>query len=167
MALVEFMVAITIGTLVVAAMMSVFAFSGRSFAAMANYTDLDKQSRNALDRMSREIRKTISLTSFATNQLVLKDFDNTPLTYSYNPQSRKLTRTKETSTEELLKECDTFTFSIYQRNPIGGTYDQYPTATPATCKLIQMKWVCSRTILGAKVNTESVQSAKVVIRNEQ
>ena len=30
-------------------------FGGRSFVAMANYVILDQQSRNALDRMSKEI----------------------------------------------------------------------------------------------------------------
>jgi hypothetical protein len=33
-------------------------------------------------------------------------------------------------------------------------------------KLVQVTWVCSRSILGKKVNTESVQSAKVVIRKQ-
>ena len=57
-------------------------------------------------------------------------------------------------------------FSLYQRNPINGTYDQYPTANPDTCKLVQLSWICSRNILGKKANTESVQSAKVVIRKQ-
>ena len=36
---------------------------------------------------------------------------------------------------------------------------------PAICKLVSVSWRCSRTILGQKVNTESVQTAKIVIRN--
>jgi len=28
-----------------------------------------------------------------------------------------------------------------------------------------VSWKCSRTILGAKINTESVQTAKIVLRN--
>ncbi|MBI4659259.1 MAG: hypothetical protein HY735_10495, partial [Verrucomicrobia bacterium] len=55
---------------------------------------------------------------------------------------------------------------IYQRNPIGGTYDQYPTGAASTCKLVQLRWICSRKILGVAKNTESVQSAKVVIRKQ-
>ena len=30
-----------------------------------------------------------------------------------------------------------------------------------------MTWKCSRTILGQKANTESVQTAQVVLRNKQ
>jgi hypothetical protein len=66
----------------------------------------------------------------------------------------------------LLEQCDYLKFSIFQRNPIGGTYDQYPAATPATCKLVQLTWICSRPIVGSGKNTECVQSAKVVIRKE-
>jgi hypothetical protein len=31
--------------------------------------------------------------------------------------------------------------------------------------MIDVSWKCSREILGAKINTESVQTAKIVIRN--
>ena len=34
------------------------------------------------------------------------------------------------------------------------------------CKLIAVSWVCSRTILGSKMNTESVQTAKIIIRKQ-
>ena len=34
------------------------------------------------------------------------------------------------------------------------------------CKLVDLNWRCSRQILQQKVNTESVQTAKIVIRNE-
>ena len=38
------------------------------------------------------------------------------------------------------------------------------TATGA--KLIKLNWTCSRTILGQAVNTESVQTAKIVMRKQ-
>ena len=68
--------------------------------------------------------------------------------------------------EPLLIECDYLHFGIFQRNPVGGTYDQYPAATPATCKLVQLRWLCSRDLIHSKFNTESVQSAKIVIRKQ-
>ena len=43
----------------------------------------------------------------------------------------------------------------------AGAYDL------STCKLINMTRKCSRTILGSKLNTESVQTAQVVLRNKQ
>jgi len=34
------------------------------------------------------------------------------------------------------------------------------------CKLINMTWKCSRTIFGSKRNTESIQTAQIVLRNK-
>jgi hypothetical protein len=61
---------------------------------------------------------------------------------------------------------DYLTFQIYQRNTVANTYDQFPTGSVGLCKLISVSWICSRTILGSKMNTESVQTAKIVIRKQ-
>lgn len=164
--LVEVMVSIGIGTIIFLALGSLSLYSGRSFAALANYADLDNASRNALDVMTRDVRQTIELTSFTPNSLTFRDYDSNVLRYVYNSDRRTLTRMRLNEVTVLLQECDALRFSIFQRNPVGGTYDQYPTGTPATTKLIQVSWVCSRTILGARANTESVQTAKIVIRKQ-
>jgi hypothetical protein len=162
----QLLVASGIASLLIVVVAALSLFSGRSFAALANYAELDARSRNALDRMTKEIRQAKRLRSYETNELVLVDGDDQELRYTFNPSERTLTWSKNGQSEVLLTECDFLQFSIFQRNPVNGQYDVYPTGTPATCKLIQLSWVCSRTILGAKVNTESVQSAKVVIRKQ-
>jgi len=168
--LVELLVAVALGGVVMTAVMTLAFFSARSFAAITNYVDLDNSSRNALDIMSREIRQADRLLSGDDHQLVFTHTDPVSgaaftISYIYNPDNRTLTRLRPgESRTVLLQECDFLKFSIFQRNPVGGTYDQYPTANPATCKLVQLSWVCSRTILGKQANTESVQSAKVVMR---
>lgn len=172
MTLVEVMVATALGGLVVAAVMALTFFSARSFAALTNYVDLDNSSRNALDTMSREIRQADRLVSGDDHKLVFQHTDPTngsfTVTYTYDPDTKQLVRRQQGVSEHkvLLQECDFLRFSLYQRNPINGTYDQYPTANPETCKLVQLSWICSRDILGKKANTESVQSAKVVIRKQ-
>jgi type II secretory pathway pseudopilin PulG len=171
MTLVELMVAMGVGSILFVAVGTLAFYSARSFAALSNYVELDNFSRNALDQMSREIRQADALLTGTDHQLVFQVSNPTngvvsQVTFTYDPTSRQLTRTQSGTTTTLLKECDFLKFSIYQRNPIGGTYDQYPTANPATCKLVQMSWICSRNILGKKANTESVQSAKVVIRKQ-
>lgn len=166
--LVETLVAIGIGSMLLVVIFSLSFYSSRSFAAMANYANLDAASRNALDRMTREIRGVNRLTVFSTNQLTFEDSSLNTLSYVYNPVQRTLVRTYMGVSQVLLTECDRLTFSIFQRNPVGGTYDQYPAANnnPALCKLVQVNWTCSRKIFGQKVNTESVQTAKIVIRKQ-
>ena len=68
----------------------------------------------------------------------------------------------------LLREFDE-TLDAYENDisdPIGGSYDVYPAGTIATAKVIDVSWVCSRTLFGRKENTESVQTARIVIRKQ-
>ena len=80
-------------------------------------------------------------------------------------------KTKNGITKVLLSQCDFLTFRICQRNPIPGQFNFYPATntagvyTPSLCKLVDVSWRCSRQILQKKVNTESVQTAKIVLRN--
>lgn len=164
----ELMVATAITSIVGLGVASLVFYSGRSFAAIANYVELDHRSRIALDTMSKEIRQANRLSSYTSTSLTFEDSDGTPLIYAYDSGTKTLIRTKNgvADPKPLLQECDFLLFSIYQRNPVGGTYDQYPTATATTCKLVQLNWVCSRKIFGIAKNTESVQSAKIVIRKQ-
>jgi hypothetical protein len=163
--LVEYLVSIGIGALILLIVAPLSLYSGRSFAGLANYVDLHSASVLALDRITRDVRQTIGLTGYSTNQLTFNDGTNKPpLIYTYSPTDRTLTRIQGAETNVLLRECDSLQFAIYQRTPLAGTYDQYPTANATNCKVVEVKWNCSRTILGAKMNTESGQSAKIVIR---
>lgn len=181
---VELLVSVGISCLVFAAVAAFTFHSARSFVALANYTDLDVKSRYALDLISREIRQanavssstTVTLSSgqVVTNQLVLsgKSTNGTAytLTYYYNPAAKTLTRTfvqgGSSLSSVLLKECSYLNFGMYQRNAISNSFDQFDMTIPGTCKVVQLYWVCNRSILGKSANTESVQSAKVVIRKQ-
>jgi len=171
--LVELMVAIAIGGIAMAAVMSFTLFSARSFAAVTNYVDLDMRSRSALDRMSQEIRQSDGLATngYSATQLVFNGKDpvtSAPyiLTYAYDPVGKKLTRTKDGESQVLLTQCISNNWYMYKRNMTNGTDHPMPTDDPNQCKLIQLTWVCSRDILGKSANTESVQSAEIVIRKK-
>jgi len=164
MTLVEVMVASGVGSLCLMAIVSIWMFSARGFVALWNYAELESQSRYALDRMTQEIRQANGLASYSATQLNFTDHDGQTLSYAYQPDSKRLVRIKGNEFKVLLQQCDYLKFSIYQRNPIGGTFDQVPATTATECKMLQLHWVCSRQILGTLLNTESVQSAKIVIR---
>ena len=164
--LAEVLMAAGITGILVLVLVSMSVLSGRSFAAFYNYVDLDDSNRIAMDTLTRDLRGCNGVTSCSAGQLVIEDSDGATIAYAFNSGSQTLTRTKAGSVKILLKGCDALTFSIAQRNPVSGSYDVYPTATPATAKVVNVAWNCYRTILGHKANTENVQTARIVIRRQ-
>lgn len=162
----EVLVASGVGLLAALVVVAVSIQSSRSFVSIANYVEMDAHSQLALDTMSREIRQARRLTSFTPTSLALLDQANNPLLYVYLSKPRELVRVSGAETNVVLTDCDSLTFSNYQRNVISNTFDAYVPAYVTDTKLIQVTWVCSRRILGAKANSESVQSAKIVLRNQ-
>ncbi len=161
----EMLIAVLIATVVFTAVGLLMVYTTRSFLALGNYNDLDKASQNALDTLSREIRQTQKLTSFKTNQLVFKNWNgNSDLSYTWDPIAHTLVRTNGAQVTTLLQQCDSLTFHMSQRNPSNNFYF-YATSDPSQAKLIDVSWRCSRQILQRNINTESVQTAKIVIRN--
>ncbi|HWW02095.1 MAG TPA: prepilin-type N-terminal cleavage/methylation domain-containing protein [Candidatus Acidoferrum sp.] len=176
--LMELMVAMGLGSLVLAAVASMSLYAARSEVAIVNYSDLDSKSRYGLDIISREVRQAQALTAFQTNTSLSFTNPQTAIgvTLTYNPTNATLVMTKTgQSPITVLTECDRWAFSLYQRTPVvtPTNISFYPatnttgTLDPSLCKLISFSWKCSRTILAQKVNTESVQSAMVVLRNKQ
>ncbi len=178
--LVELMVSVALGSLAMAMAGSLWLYSSRSFAAMSNYADLDAKSRNALDLMSREIRQAAQVTAFQNSGTtkwltVTNAAQGAAITYTWSAGPRTLVCQKTGQADQVyLTECDRWDFEFYQRAPQKGTnYVFFPATNTAgaydlsIAKLINMSWKCSRTILGDKVNTESVQTAQIVLRNKQ
>ena len=71
-------------------------YSGRSFAAIANYIEMETDSRNALDTLTKDVRQAIFLTGFTTNQLTFNDYDGQPLTFTYSAADKTLVKAKGT-----------------------------------------------------------------------
>lgn len=164
MSLVELMVAIAVGSLVLMFMSVVFGGSLRCFAATSNYVNMNNDSRNAMDQMTRDIRQAGDLTAFATNRLQFTKFGATNVlnVYQWDANSRQLTQwqTGTAQTNILLTDCDSLTFAMYKSSFA-------PAANVSETKTIGMNWKCSRTVLGRKVNSEDMQEALIVIRNKR
>lgn len=140
-------------------------YASRSFVAVTNYVSMDQNSQLALDKMSREIRQARQLTGCTATSLTIQDADNKPVQFNYDPGSRELIRVSGGATNVYLTDCDSLQFTYFQRTVISNAFEAYDVAFVTNSKLIQVTWVCSSSILGAKANTESVQSAKIVLRN--
>jgi prepilin-type N-terminal cleavage/methylation domain-containing protein len=168
MTLVEMLVTLAIASILSTALGSLVFYSSRSFAALINYAEFDQQSRAALDLISKEVRQANRLVEFTQTELTFEDSAGTHFAYVYDPDKLTLTRYRNgiPDSKPLLKNCKHLQFSIFQRNPKTGVYDQYPTGTPETAKLIQLHWICSKNLHNSLINSESVQSAKIVIRKQ-
>jgi prepilin-type N-terminal cleavage/methylation domain-containing protein len=177
--LAEVLVATALAGMVAAMVMGAFMYSATSFSAMGNYSDLDRNSRNAVDMLGREIRNSSALLSFSTNAPKFMTFTNVTkaqaITVTYDSVNHALTLARTgLPTLTLLTQCDQWDFSLYSKAPnISTTNVTFYGATNSTgvmdvsaCKLVNMTWRCSRTIFGSKRNTESIQTAEIVLRNK-
>ena len=164
----ELLVATGVTSLVFLVLAAVFQFTGRTCISMSNYFDLDRHSRIALDNMTLELRQARQVVTFGSNQVTFVNGVGTNVQYAYDSTTKQLNRIEGNTTTKLLVSCDWLKFELFQRNPVGGSYDAfYAAPNAAAAKLVQVSWGCSRDVLGAKINMEIVQSSKIVIRKSQ
>src|ERR1043166_684794 len=173
MTLLEMMVGIGVGSLVLLSVIVIFMTSSRSFEIIGNYVSMDRLSRNALDHMTKEIRKSYDVLSYATNTLKLK-YDSggvTNLVYNWSSTNNgQLTeqwiKSGSTNTSILLTNCNSLVFSMFMTNTVSGGSTYSNTLATNSAKMISVAWTCSRTVLGKRLATEDMQEAQVVIRNK-
>ena len=169
--LAEMVVAMAVFSISGLALASVYFFAMKSFVAMGNYALLDQANRQAMDSLTREIRQAKQVTACSTNSITIVNGDDLAVTFLFRPQTKQFVRTaSDGSYKVLLNDCNLITFDLYQRNPVGGSYDIYPAATgnwQQTVKVVQLSWKASRSMLNGLVNSENVQTARIVIRKQK
>jgi prepilin-type N-terminal cleavage/methylation domain-containing protein len=173
--LLEMCVAMGIASLVLIVVAQVSSYSARSFVAMGNYADLDRFSRNALDNMTRDIRQAKVYAYYGNNAITFQNLNtNSWFGYYWNQNNKtlsKLTGAMPVSwstvqgSNVVLTGCDYFDFRVWLRNPTNNFWFPYSAnSQPNLTKLIDVSWRCKRRVL-SQYNTESVQTAKIVLRN--
>ncbi len=170
MTLVEIMVAMGIGSLILLVLGSVTLYSARSFSSMANYSEINRMSRKALDEMTRDIRQSRGLVSFTTSPetsvLVFRtdSVGTNAFSLIHDKKTGVLKQVRAGAENILSTDCSYFEARLFQRNPIENTLTFVPTTEPAKCKLVQLDYTFSRRTGPFITNSESVQSMKIVIR---
>ncbi|EEF61595.1 PilW family protein [Pedosphaera parvula] len=168
--LVEMMISVGLGAVIMAAVASTYIFSNRTLDATANYAELDRQSRNALDKVTgvvREVAKATSISPTSVDLQTLPDAANHfyTVTFRSNNNTLEYIGTNGTTTV-LLKGCSYFHFSYFQRTPLPNTTMLFnPASSADDTKVIIMDWVCKKTNYMSITDSESIQTAKVVLRN--
>jgi prepilin-type N-terminal cleavage/methylation domain-containing protein len=169
--LVEMVVAVGVFSITGLALASVYLFAMKSFAAMGNYAVLDKANRQAMDLLTREVRQAKQVTAYSTNSITFVNGDSLTVTYLFRPTTKQMVRSASDGTYQvLLDDCNLINFDLFQRNPIGGSYDIYPAAIgnwQQTVKVVQLSWKTSRTMFNGLVQSENVQTARIVIRKQK
>jgi Tfp pilus assembly protein PilW len=164
------MVALGLGSLVLAYVTVMFVCGVTNFAGLGNYAILTGQSRMALDLMSREIRNATQIVSCVTNTptvtLTLTNaYAATTTTFTWNSTSGVVTLDETGQpTKFLLTGCTAWNLAFYQRTP-NNDWTFFTTTDLTLCKLINMSWKCSRTAV-RQTQTEYVTTAEVVLRNK-
>ena len=174
--LVEMMVAVALFSLGSMSLMGLYVFSIKSMASMYNYAVLDQYNRQAMDQLTREIRQSKRVLAYTTNSITVltanEDGSSGPrVTYSFSPSTKKMLRTaSDGSSKLLLDNCSLLQFDLYTRCPSNAVFGAFPVAVnnwSNTVKVLQLTWKTAVTRPDGIINSENVQTARIVIRKQQ
>lgn len=180
--LVEMMVGVAIFSIAAAGLASIFLFSVRSYASMANYSVLDQYNRQAMDLLTKEIRQAQAFVDYSSNAtsraIVITNGEGVQVTYSFDSANQRVMRYATDGTSKLLlTNCNLLNFSLFMRPPPPTNnlvFDGYPVVNTGstnwqqTVKVIQLSWKTAMNICPTPVvNSEDIQTACIVIRKQQ
>lgn len=168
--LVEVLVASGLFGITAAVLCTIFLFSTRAFASLANYAELDKINRIAMDTLTKEIRQARLVTDVTSNSISIINGNGLSVTFRFDAVNRHFIRsTPDGASKVLISDCSLLNFDVYQRNNIAGTWDQYPVAShdwSEYVKVIRLTWRTYRPIAGGPGVSENIQTAKIIIRKQ-
>jgi Tfp pilus assembly protein PilW len=164
----EMIVGSAIGMILLAAILTTFSVTTRNFKAAANYGQIHREGRYAVDTFAREFRAATTITNVTTNSISLivpTDFNSqgtatTTLNVRYYQNGAKFHRqvTSTGATATLCSNVTTVTFSLYDR--LG----QY-TSDRSKAKGCQVDIKLRKTVAGT-AQTEDFLSARLTLRNK-
>ena len=174
--LLEMMIAVGLFSLVGMALMGTYIFSVKTMASMYAYSVLDANNRNAMDLLTREIRQAKRVLNYTTNSIKIltanEDGTTGPeVTYRFSPNNKKMIRSSSDGTSRmLLDNCSLLEFQLFTRCPSNSVFGAFPVAMNSwsnTVKVLQLTWKTSVTKPDGIINSENVQTARIVIRKQQ
>src|ERR1041385_5650816 len=121
--LLEMLIAAGISSILVASIAALSLYGARSFAVIGNFADMDADSRQALDLLSREFRQATGVWDWGTNlpvrwiSVTTNGFGPTAKV-TWDSQLRTVTLTARGHDRLLLEECDFWDLKLYQRVPV-------------------------------------------------
>ena len=168
--LVEVMIGASLGTMILAGVMSTFLMLGRSGANVANYSSMETESRRALEEFSQDLRMASAITWNSPQSITLTVPNNYALTlglvtYSYDSNTKFFSRSPADSNSSsgtsrvLIRKVQVFAYTRFDRL-------NNPTSADLTTKRIQLSMTAranTTTVAGA---SNIILSASYILRNK-
>jgi prepilin-type N-terminal cleavage/methylation domain-containing protein len=166
----EMMVATSIGTLILAGVLTTYVMTVKSFQALSNYWEIHSDGRYAVDRFASDMRAVSAINSLNATQLVCvvpTAFTGTGLivsnkTVSYSLAGGSLYRSETisgtTATKKLASNIYLMSFQLYDK--LGN-----PTASLSIAKAIQVD-IKLRKFTVSQIQSEDYLSARLDMRNK-
>lgn len=173
--LVEVMIAASLGSMVLAGVLSTFLMLARSGASAVNYTTMDIQVRRALQEFGQDIRMASNIAWNSSSSITLTVPNNytttsNQVTYSWDntsassPSYRCFYRVPGNSTATTPK-------TIFVRNVTSLVYSRYnrtnaPATTEASTKRVQIAMTVTATTQTVVAATDQMVAASFILRNK-
>lgn len=163
--MIEVMVASAVGAIVLTAVLSTFLFVGRSGVSLTGYTELERQARGALLQFGTDSRQASGIAWTNANTLQLTGEFGT-ITYTYDATAKQLTRSTGGASRSLATNIASFSFRAFAIDGNELPLATSPGTVGASTKMVQLQMTLVRTHVAAAKATESVVSARYVLRNK-
>ncbi len=163
------MVGSTLAAFILAGLLTVSLFLGRSGANVRNYSDMESQARKALETFAEDVRQASAIAWTSSTQFTIT-VNATAITYAYDGTAGTFTRADASGTRTLISGITAGTF-LFRSFNITGT--ELPLATSAnltaassSTKQIQISLEAQRTNTTVVAATNAVLSARFILRNK-
>lgn len=161
------MVALSLGTIVIAGIIAAYLFLGRNLTRMVNLQQQEVKSRRALRMFTEDLSSATALTTCTDSEIVLSKptaGSSVTVTYTYTSGSGgtgTLSRTESGVTTVLVTNLSSFDFNYYSES--GGAV----TSSPQSVKSVEFAFtsIVGTSTSGTRVNHTTV-SPRVVLRNK-
>ncbi|MBI2497614.1 MAG: prepilin-type N-terminal cleavage/methylation domain-containing protein [Opitutae bacterium] len=167
--LVEMMIGAALSSFILAGVLSTFLFIGRSGVNVQNYSDMESQARKALETFAEDVRQASAIT-WNSDVSVTLVVNSANVVYQYDSTAATFSRLVSGQTRTLISgiTAGTFTFKAYN---VAGTELLVDTAANRTAansstKQLQISLECSRSNTTVVAVTNTVLSARFILRNK-
>ncbi len=167
--LIELVVAMTIASMAMAAVLSTSIFIGRSCVATTDYADMTREARTALELFARDVRMASDVTAFSSTAVTLTVVTSSgtkTVNYTYVPGTKIFYQNFGTAQQRrLITSIETLTLKAY-----GLATDASGEPKEANnlleIKQLQLQLRSVRTGPGKSSASNNVVSARYILRNK-